>query len=73
MSATEHRGEQHVEEGSCSLCEAAAERSSNGAWWHTDGPCSSQQPSRTAHFRPAPRQQNEPPRDRQIRHPGRDR
>ncbi|MFB7031719.1 MULTISPECIES: hypothetical protein [unclassified Streptomyces] len=67
--SSEHRAERHIKEGSCSACGGAAERGPSGAWWHTGTPCGSIRPA--ALFRP--REQDGPPRDRQIKDPRRTR
>ena len=62
-----------IEPGRCSACLALAERGRSGAWWHERGDSCGDP---TATFEPleesAERQQDSP-RDRQIRDPGRDR
>ncbi|GGN47296.1 hypothetical protein [Streptomyces fuscichromogenes] len=70
------RAPRYIDEGHCSQCGGAAEQGRSGAWWHTGTPCGSQ----PAHFTPGPApdagaaaRQHHVPRDRQIRHPGRDR
>ncbi|MFJ5059031.1 hypothetical protein ACIP96_06380 [Streptomyces nigra] len=65
----------YIQQGRCSLCLRRAERSRSGAWWHQGGH-SCGDPD--AEFEPleedsAERQETTAPRDRQIRHPGRDR
>jgi hypothetical protein len=56
-----------TEAGTCSACGAAAEHGQSGAWWHTGEPCG----RCPATFQPARQQQT--PRDRQTKTPGRDR
>lgn len=63
-----------IEQGRCSACKGCAERGRSGAWWHFGQSCG----RLGANFERLPdehqeRQQQAPPRDRQIRHPGRDR
>lgn len=61
--------------GHCSACQAPAERGRSGAWWHSQGQSCGRLDARfeAAPDEPQERQQQGPPRDRQIRHPGRDR
>ncbi|WP_432193802.1 hypothetical protein [Streptomyces sp. bgisy027] len=68
MSPTEQPPD-GIEEGSCSACGRPAERGPSGAWWHVrrEDSCG-RTPARFS-----ARQQQTAPRDRQIRHPGRDR
>ncbi|MEU9972339.1 hypothetical protein [Streptomyces sp. NPDC051014] len=64
-----------IEAGHCSACLAAAERGRSGAWWHAGTACD----HAAARFTPGPapdggaERQQQSPRDRQIRHPRRDR
>ncbi|WP_060880168.1 hypothetical protein [Streptomyces scabiei] len=65
-----------IESGRCSACQAPAERGRSGVWWHaSQGQSCGRQDARFEALpdEPQERQQQAPPRDRQIRHPGRDR
>ncbi|WP_340382307.1 hypothetical protein U5640_36345 [Streptomyces sp. SS7] len=62
-----------IEPGRCSACQQRAERGRSGAWWHERGASCGRN---TARFEPLDepgQRQQTPPRDRQIRTPGRDR
>lgn len=70
-----------IESGHCSACLGPLERGRSGVWWHTGTPCG-RGPARFV-LGPAPDEsptpdegagrQQQSPRDRQIRDPGRNR
>lgn len=64
-----------IQTGHCSECREPVERGRSGVWWHTGTPCG-RGPARFV-LGPAPDEgtgrQQQSPRDRQIRDPGRNR
>ncbi|MGW1127465.1 hypothetical protein [Streptomyces sp. NPDC002526] len=59
--------DEEIEHGTCSACGGAVSGRASGAWWHDGPPCG----RRGAAFQL--REQDAPPRDRQIKEPRRNR